>query len=213
MELQGKRLNPGLSSRSATPERRTLTVEAQAIMGNTDMFFQSCSSPVGPLTLASDGDRLIGLWLAGQKYYGSGRLEAMTEGDAPVLRAGRAWLDRYFAGEKPCPSELPLCPAGSEFRREVWSLLCDIPYGETTTYGAIAKKMAVRMGRESMGSQAVGGAVGHNPLSIIIPCHRVVGADGSLTGYAGGLDVKIKLLEGEGADMSRLHRPRKGTAL
>ena len=125
----------------------------------------------------------------------------------------RGWLDRYFAGGRPSLCELPLAPAGSEFRQGVWSILCEIPYGEVTTYGDIAKKVAARMGNKSMSAQAVGGAVGHNPISIIIPCHRVVGSNGSLTGYAGGIKTKIKLLELEGADMTPLFTPKKGTAL
>ena len=110
-------------------------------------------------------------------------------------------------------AELPLAPVGGEFRQAVWKILCDIPYGEVTTYGEIARKMAARGNRRSMSAQAVGGAVGHNPISIIIPCHRVVGAGGSLTGYAGGIAAKISLLKLEGADMSRLFMPKKGTAL
>jgi len=157
------------------------------------------------MTLACDGSNLLGLWLEGQKYHGATIPEAMTEkNDMPVFDTAKKWLDKYFAGEKPAISELSLAPIGGEFRQSVWSILCEIPYGEMTTYGDIAKKMAVKMNRRSMSSQAVGGAVGHNPISIIIPCHRVVGADGSLTGYAGGIDTKLKLLEWEGADMSRL---------
>lgn len=174
------------------------------------------SSPVGEITLACDGDgkNLVGLWLEGQKYHGGLIAESMTEkDDMPVFELAEKWLDRYFAGEKPAVSELPLAPIGSEFRQEVWKILCEIPYGQVITYGDIAKKMAVKMGRESMSGQAVGGAVGHNPISIIIPCHRVVGASGSLTGYAGGIDKKVKLLELEGVDMSRLFMPEKGTAL
>ena len=112
----------------------------------------------------------------------------------------KEWLDRYFAGEKPRISELKLEPAGSEFRKAVWEALCQIPYGEVVTYGELAQKMAVLHNRERMSAQAVGGAVGHNAISIIIPCHRVVGANGSLTGYAGGIDKKIKLLTHEGAE-------------
>ena len=167
-------------------------------------------SPVGVLTLACDGTgkNLVGLWLEGQKYHGDTIPEAMTENnDLPVFDAAKRWLDRYFAGEKPGISELPLAPIGGAFRQSVWSVLCEIPYGAVTTYGEIAK----RLGCAS--SQAVGGAVGHNPISIIIPCHRVVGANGSLTGYAGGIQAKIKLLELEGADMAKLFLPKRGTAL
>jgi methylated-DNA-[protein]-cysteine S-methyltransferase len=171
-------------------------------------------SPVGSITLACDGNNLVGLWIEGQKYHGDTVAETMIEkDDVPVFDAAKNWLDRYFAGKKPAVSELPLSPIGGEFRQGVWSILCEIPYGETTTYGAIAKKMAAKMNKESMSSQAVGGAVGHNPISVIIPCHRVVGSNGSLTGYAGGIGTKIKLLESEGVDMSSLFVPKKGTAL
>jgi methylated-DNA-[protein]-cysteine S-methyltransferase len=171
-------------------------------------------SPIGTITLACDGDHLVGLWLEGQKYYGGTIPEEMVEkSDMPVFDAAQKWLDRYFAGEKPGISELPLAPIGSAFRRGVWSILCDIPYGEVITYGDIAKKMAVKMGKDRMSGQAVGGAVGHNPISIIIPCHRVVGANGSLTGYAGGVQTKVKLLELEGVSMSNLFVPKRGSAL
>jgi methylated-DNA-[protein]-cysteine S-methyltransferase len=171
-------------------------------------------SPVGLITLACDGGSLVGLWLAGQKYHGDTIPEVMIEkGNMPVFGAVKKWLDRYFAGKKPAVSELPLAPIGGGFRRGVWGVLCEIPYGEVITYGGIAKKMAVKMNKKSMSSQAVGGAVGHNPISIIIPCHRVVGSNGSLTGYAGGIGAKIKLLELEGVDMSSLFVPKKGTAL
>ena len=131
----------------------------------------------------------------------------------PVLQKAKAWLDRYFRGEKPKISELPLAPIGNDFRQAVWKILCEIPYGEVITYGGIAKKIAAQRGLSRMSAQAVGGAVGHNPISIIIPCHRVVGTNGSLTGYSGGLDLKIKLLDFEGVDLAPLFRPTKGTAL
>jgi methylated-DNA-[protein]-cysteine S-methyltransferase len=172
------------------------------------------SSPVGRLTLASDEENLVGLYLEGQRYFLDTLPEQPVErNDIPILQKTKEWLDRYFAGEKPAITELPLAPIGSEFRQRVWSMLCEIPYGQITTYGEIAKKIAVLMKREKMAAQAVGGAVGHNPISIIIPCHRVVGANGSLTGYGGGIKTKVKLLELEGVDMSRLFVPTKGTAL
>ena len=124
-----------------------------------------------------------------------------------VTAAAADWLDRYFAGKRPDPSELLLKPEGSPFRQTVWRLLLEIPYGQVTTYGQLAKKMAEFMGRESMSAQAVGGAVGQNPISIIIPCHRVVGTNGSLTGYAGGLQKKIRLLELEGVDLTGMKMP------
>ena len=167
-------------------------------------------SPVGALTLACDGDgeSLVGLWLEGQKYHGDTIPEAMMEkDDMPVFNATKQWLDRYFSDKQPAISDLPLAPIGGAFRQGVWSILCEIPYGQVLTYGEIAKKMGCKS------SQAVGGAVGHNPISIIIPCHRVVGANGSLTGYAGGVQTKIKLLELEGVEMSKLFVPKKGTAL
>lgn len=171
-------------------------------------------SPLGTLTLASDGKKLIGLWIEGQKYFGGSISEEMVRNDdVPVFDTAKKWLDRYFSGEKPAASELPLCPIGSEFRQEVWKILCEIPYGKVITYGDIAKKIAVKRNRKSMSSQAVGGAVGHNPISIIIPCHRVVGASGSLTGFAGGVQNKVKLLELEGVDLSGLSVPQRGTAL
>ena len=172
------------------------------------------SSPLGRLMLASDGHNLLGLWLKGQKYFAATISDDLEEKPAlPVFSATQKWLDKYFDGKKPSPADLPLAPQGGDFRQAVWDILCAIPYGEVTTYGAIAKTMAGRMQRASMSSQAVGGAVGHNPISIIIPCHRVVGASGSLTGYAGGIDKKIKLLQHEGVDMARFFTPPKGTAL
>ena len=177
--------------------------------------FTTCPSPVGRLTLASDGENLVGLWLEGQKYFGQPLLPGacVQDGGLAVFRAARQWLDAYFAGEQPCPGALPLRPAGSAFRQQVWALLCRIPYGATTTYGALAARLAAQMGRPSMSSQAVGGAVGHNPISIIIPCHRVVGSHGSLTGYAGGLAAKARLLAHEGVDMRRLHMPNRHGAV
>ena len=164
--------------------------------------------------MTSDGDNLVGLWLERQKYFASTVAESMEEkSELAVFGATKDWLDRYFDGKKPAPRELPLAPKGGEFQRIVWDLLCEIPYGEVTTYGAIAKKVAVLMNKERMASQAVGGAVGRNPISIIIPCHRVVGANGNLTGYGGGIPLKIKLLEHEGLDMSRFFVPKKGTAI
>lgn len=175
------------------------------------MHYQSM---IGPIMAASDGDALIGLWMDGQKYYGDTVTEEFVPQEKlPVFTAARKWLDGYFTGKKPPISDLPLAPRGGEFRKAVWEILCEIPYGGYMTYGGIAKKMAVRMNKESMSSQAVGGAVGHNPISIIIPCHRVVGANGSLTGYAGGINKKIALLELEGVNVARFFAPKKGTAL
>lgn len=179
------------------------------------MFYKtSYNSPVGKLLLASDGLNLTGLWIEKQKYYADTAPDDIQDkADLPIFIKTKEWLDKYFKGENPPVSDLPLAPKGGEFRQIIWKILCEIPLGQVLTYGGIAKIIAKRTGKETMSAQAVGGAVGHNSISIIIPCHRVVGTNGSLTGYAGGLDVKIKLLEFEGVDMSRLFRPKKGTAL
>ena len=167
-------------------------------------------SPVGMLTLSSDGTALTGLWLDGQKYFGAGLPNAVKENDLPVFEQASAWLDAYFA-KQPLPDLPPLAPRGSDFRQAVWRLLMEIPYGQVTTYGVLAQ--ALRDRGISAAAQAVGGAVGHNPISILIPCHRVVGADGSLTGYAGGVEKKRFLLALEGVDMTNLYMPKRGTAL
>ena len=178
------------------------------------IYTTTYESPLGVITLASDEKNLIGLWIRGQKYFtASIKSRAEEKSDLAVFDKTKKWLDAYFAGENPAISQLPLSPIGSDFRKAVWDILREIPYGQCTTYGEISKKMAVRMNRKSMSSQAVGGAVGHNTISIIIPCHRVVGSNGSLTGFAGGIDKKIKLLELEGVDMSKFFVPSKGTAL
>ena len=171
-------------------------------------------SLIGDILLAADEIGLTGLWFEGQKYFAASAGEPMTEkSDLPLFRLAGSWLDEYFHGQNPAIADLPLAPRGSVFRRAVWDILREIPYGELTTYGAIAARLAVRTGRKSMSAQAVGGAVGHNPISIIIPCHRVVGTGGSLTGYAGGIDKKIWLLKHEGVKMDGLTVPARGTAL
>lgn len=171
-------------------------------------------SPIGPLMLAADESGIVGLWIEGQKYFGQTLPKSTVENDAlPLFGRVKDWLNRYFAGDKPDVSELPLAPVGGAFRQAVWAILCEIPYGEITTYGEIARKIAARSHRDSMSAQAVGGAVGHNPISILIPCHRVVGTGGSLTGYAGGIQKKLRLLELEGVDISKLSIPKKRSAL
>lgn len=153
-------------------------------------------SPIGNLMLVSDGDNLVGLYIENQKYYLNGIKQELTSKDnLQVFENTKKWLDRYFAKENPSIKEIPLAPIGGEFRQKVWKILCEIPYGKTTTYGEIAKRIAKEMDKEKMSAQAIGNAVGHNPISIIIPCHRVVGKDGSLTGYAGGIEKKRILLE------------------
>ena len=168
-------------------------------------------SPLGTIFLAADNGALAGLWLEGQKYFAATLDEAAVErDDLPVFRQAAAWLDAYFA-KQPLPDLPPLAPRGSDFRQAVWRLLLEIPYGQVTTYGALAQILRDR--GISAAAQAVGGAVGHNPISILIPCHRVVGADGSLTGYAGGVEKKRFLLALEGVDMTNLYMPKRGTAL
>ena len=158
------------------------------------------NSPIGKLLLASKENKLIGLWIEGQKYYLWGIEDEITKNDdEKILIETKKWLNRYFNGEKPCPNELDLAPIGSKFRKNVWDILCKIPYGKVITYNDIAKEIAKKRKINKMSAQAVGGAVGHNPISIIIPCHRVIGTNGSLTGYAGGLDKKEYLLKLENA--------------
>lgn len=177
-------------------------------------YFTKYNSDIGILTIASDGQNIIGLWIDGQKHFlGTINKEPIQKDDLDVFKSCKKWLDKYFAKEQPFPYKLPLKPIGSNFRQFVWKCLCEIPYGQVTTYGEIARKAAAELGRETMSAQAVGGAVSNNPISIIIPCHRVVGTNGSLTGYAGGIGKKIKLLELEDVDMSRLFVPKKSTAM
>jgi methylated-DNA-[protein]-cysteine S-methyltransferase len=160
-------------------------------------FISHYDSPLGSMTMASDGTRLVGLWFNGQKYFAS-TLESKHEerDDLPVFEETRHWLDLYFAGKDPGFTPA-LFKRGNVFRRRVWEVLLDIPYGRTMTYGDIARAIAKEKGLKSMSAQAVGGAVGHNPISLIIPCHRVIGTDGSLTGYAGGIEKKRWLIQKE----------------
>lgn len=175
-------------------------------------FTQHYDSPLGGILLAADEIGLTGLWFDGQKYFARGLSSEQEERELPVLLEAKRWLDIYFTGKEPefLP---PLHSIGSAFRRSVWEILLQIPYGRTTTYGEIARLLSEKRGLTRMSAQAVGGAVGHNAISIIIPCHRVVGTNGSLTGYAGGVDKKMKLLELEHADMRGFFAPEKGTAL
>ena len=169
-------------------------------------------SPLGDILLAADEVGLAGLWFEGQKYFANTLPNEHISQETEILIKAKKWLDIYFSGKEPkfIP---PLHPTGSEFRQAVWQILLQIPYGQTITYGEIVRKLAETKNTSRMSAQAVGGAVGHNEISIIIPCHRVVGTNGSLTGYAGGIDKKISLLELEHTDMSRFFVPKKGTAL
>ena len=174
-------------------------------------FLQHYDSPLGGILLAADEIGITGLWFDGQKYFARGLPVKCTEQGTPALLDAEHWLDIYFTGKEPdfLP---PLHPIGSAFRQAVWEILLQIPYGQTVTYGEIARQLAKEQGLSQMSAQAVGGAVGRNGISIIIPCHRVVGTNGSLTGYAGGIDKKIKLLKLEHADMTGFFVPKKETA-
>ena len=177
-------------------------------------YLTNYNSPIGKLTIASDGINIKGLWLENQKYFmKSIKEETQVNDNLKIFIEAKKWLDKYFNGENPNIKELSLSLDGSDFRLDVWKLLSEIPYGKVITYGDISKKLAIIYNKKNMSSQAVGGAVGHNPISILIPCHRVIGSNKSLTGYAGGIDKKIKLLELEGIDTSKLKIPTKGTAL
>ena len=175
-------------------------------------FLQHYNSPLGGILLAADEIGLTGLWFDGQKYFARDLPAEHVEQNTPVLSEAKRWLDIYFTGRKPDFTP-PLHPVGSAFRQAVWEILLQIPYGQTTTYGEIARQLAAKLGLPRMSAQAVGGAVGHNEVSIIIPCHRVVGTSGSLTGYAGGIGKKVKLLELEHTNMAPFFVPKKGTAL
>ena len=176
------------------------------------LYTMHYASPLGGILLAADDAGLTGLWFDGAKYFADGLAREHAGLETPVLAEAVRWLDRYFGGAKPDFTP-PLHPVGSPFRLAVWELLTQIPYGHTVTYGELAERAAHKLGLSQMSAQAVGGAVGHNRISLIIPCHRVVGADGSLTGYAGGIERKRRLLELEGVDMSRLYLPKKETAV
>lgn len=158
-------------------------------------------SPLGGITMASDGHSLIGLWFDGQKCFADTLSDIHEEKMLPVFEQTDKWLDIYFSGKAPDFTP-PIFMRTTEFRKIVWNIMLSIPYGQTMTYGEIAKIAAEQMGVPEMSAQAVGGAVGHNSISLIIPCHRVVGVKGSMTGYAGGVDKKIKLLELESITIS-----------
>ena len=179
------------------------------------MYFTEYKTPIiGTLTLASDGESLVACWFENDRYFGYGVKDEMERcDDLPVFDQVRSWLDRYFAGAAPDPRELPL-GAGtlSAFQLRVREAMLDIPYGQTTTYGAIAKRIEAETGRRQS-ARAVGGAVGHNSLCLIVPCHRVIGSNGSLTGFGGGIDMKITLLKHENAMKDTFTRPTRGTAL
>lgn len=165
------------------------------------LYKRDYGSPLGKLLLVCDEHCLLGVWFVGQKYeMATLPQEPICDEKHPILAQTKDWLERYFNHEKPDISLLPLFPKGSEFRVKIWQILCEIPYGEVVTYGMIAKRLQQESGK-AVSNQAVGGAVAHNPISIIIPCHRVIGSDGRLVGYAGGLERKRALLQLEGIEV------------
>lgn len=166
-------------------------------------------SPLGGITLSSNGTELTGLWFDGQKYFGDTLPKEYEEKTLPIFEQTARWLDIYFGGKEPDFTP-PLLMKTTPFRKAVWEIMLEIPFGQTMTYGEIADRIAQQRGLPKMSAQAVGGAVGHNSISLIIPCHRVVGTNGSLTGYAGGIDKKVQLLTLEKADMSSFFVPKKG---
>ncbi len=161
-------------------------------------YISRYDSPLGSILLAADEMGLTGLWFEGQKHFGPYLDKDHEEKELPIFTKAKQWLDIYFSSKEPT-FKLPLHFIGTHFQNEVWEILYSIPFGETMTYGEIARIIAERRGIKRMSAQAVGGAVGRNKISIMVPCHRVVGTDGNLTGYAGGLDKKIALLKLEGA--------------
>lgn len=167
-------------------------------MENEQTYCCVVDTPLGKAMAAAKSKALVGFWFVGQKYFPQQTRDWVEEAAYPVFGPLRSWLERYFAAQAPA-MDLPLAPQGTPFQKAVWDFLLEITHGQLTTYGQIAQQMAVRMGQKTMSAQAVGGAVGHNPISVLIPCHRVIGADGRLTGYAGGLDKKRKLLQLERA--------------
>ena len=175
-------------------------------------YIHHYDSPLGGITLASDGETLTGLWFDQQKYFGDTLSGTWEEQKLPIFEKAEKWLNIYFSGKEPGFTP-PLTMRTTSFRKLVWEIMLSIPFGKTMTYGEIAARIAAKSGIEHMSAQAVGGAVGHNSISLIIPCHRVVGSNGSLTGYAGGVEKKRQLLLLEGTDMTGLFVPRKGSAL
>ena len=174
-------------------------------------YISHYKSPLGDILLAADEIGLTGLWFEGQKYFALSLQREHTEKEIPVFEQVKQWLDIYFSGKNP-DFTVPLHFTGTAFQNEVWEILCSIPYGGTRTYGEISRQIAARRGLPHMSAQAIGGAVGHNAISIVVPCHRVVGANGNLTGYAGGIDKKIKLLQLENVDMRSFFVVKKRTA-
>lgn len=170
-------------------------------------YLTNYRSSIGVLSLVGDADALVGLWINQEKFLQN---KYQEKADLPIFVHAKRWLDEYFEGKNPLISELNLAPVGSMFQQKVWAILKNIPFGQVVTYGDIAREIACQTGKQKISAQAVGGAVGRNPISIIIPCHRVIGKNDKLVGYGGGLDIKVKLLQHEGIDTSRLKYPKHG---
>ena len=172
-------------------------------MNNKIYYKTEYKSPLGIITICCDEDeKVVGLFFKNQKYFADNIDGKITENNnLKIFVTVKSWLDKYFAGKKPNIKEIPIKFIGNDFRKSVWKILYKIPYGKTVTYGDIARQIAKQKDITKMSAQAIGGAVGHNPISIIVPCHRVVGKNGKLTGYAAGLNKKKKLLELEQVNM------------
>ena len=172
-------------------------------MNNKIYYKSEYKSPLGNITVCCDEDeKIVGLFFKNQKYFADNIDGKITENNnLKIFVTVKSWLDKYFAGKKPNIKEIPIKFIGNDFRKSVWKILYKIPYGKVVTYGDIAKQIAKQQGITKMSAQAIGGAVGHNPISIIVPCHRVVGKNGKLTGYAAGINKKKKLLELEQVNM------------
>ncbi|MFE2777254.1 MULTISPECIES: methylated-DNA--[protein]-cysteine S-methyltransferase [Lactobacillales] len=170
------------------------------------MYYKSSyTSPLGQMTIVNDEHAIKGLWFSDQRYFGGKYdLQTMIEGETPVTKQVKNWLDAYFAGENPTLDPNILAPEVTSYRKQILNALINLPYGQTTSYKELADKVALNTLGKRGSARAAGGAVGHNPISILIPCHRVVATNGALTGYAGGIDRKIALLALEGFDQSKL---------
>lgn len=162
------------------------------------IYYTYYESPLRPITIAEENEKIIGLWFKGQTTLEEFHpKEEKVEAETPLLKRTKEWLDHYFLAEAP-KMDLPLHTEGTPFQQNVWKVLQKIPYGETMSYQEVGQEVLAMTGQKRMSAQAVGQAVGSNPISILIPCHRVLGKDGSLTGYAGGVDLKESLLRLEG---------------
>jgi methylated-DNA-[protein]-cysteine S-methyltransferase len=170
-------------------------------------YIHKIKSPIGILTVSSDGRNISGLWIEGQKYFANTLGKDVLEQNMPIFENIQNWLGIYFSGKEP-DFMPPLKPRGTPYQTLIWDALCKIPYGHTTSYGRLAKQFELQYEGRHTSARAIGSAVGHNPISILIPCHRVIGKNNNLTGYAGGIDKKIKLLKLEGINVLNMSREK-----